>query len=211
MGYSAGGAVDVSRLASDCVFSGDSLSAVADIIEVARNARRRMRENFALAALYNLLAVPVALAGWVPLMVGMSVTGLNLLFEDIGGEFHASRSTMSWSLAGYSILLAALLLPGGRCTADQVAQHLGVDRRTVHRRLLRENESFSSVLRWVRREFVQRQLADADRTMAEVAELLGFSGSSAFAHWFRTEFGCTVGAWRRARAAAVGTAAATQP
>lgn len=60
------------------------------------------------------------------LMVGMSVTGLNLLFEDIGHEFHASRSTMSWSLAGYSILLAALLLPGGR-----MADRLG--RRKVFR------------------------------------------------------------------------------
>ena len=71
-----GGAVDVSRLASDCVFSGDSLSAVADIVEVARNARRRMRENFGLAAAYNLLAVPVALAGWVtPLIAALAMSG----------------------------------------------------------------------------------------------------------------------------------------
>ncbi len=71
-----GGAVDVSRLASDCVFSGDSLSAVADIIEVARTARRRMRENFGLAAIYNLLAVPVALAGWVtPLIAALAMSG----------------------------------------------------------------------------------------------------------------------------------------
>jgi AraC-like DNA-binding protein len=93
--------------------------------------------------------------------------------------------------------LVGVLLPGGRCTADQVAQHLGVDRRTVHRRLSGEGETFSSVLRSVRREFVQRQLSDADRSVAEIAGLLGFSGSSAFAHWFGSEFGCTVSAWRR--------------
>ena len=57
-------------------FPGDSLSAVADVIEVARNARRRMRENFALAAVYNLLAVPVALAGWVtPLIAALAMSG----------------------------------------------------------------------------------------------------------------------------------------
>jgi AraC-like DNA-binding protein len=94
--------------------------------------------------------------------------------------------------------LVGTLLPGGRCTADQVALHLGVDRRTVHRWLSHEGECFSSVLRGVRREFVQRQIAHPDRPLTEVAELLGFSGPSAFAHWFRAEFTCTVSAWRRA-------------
>ncbi len=70
-----GGAVDVSRLASDCVFSGDSLSAVVRVIEIARAARSRMRENFGLAALYNLLAVPIALAGWVtPLVAAVAMS-----------------------------------------------------------------------------------------------------------------------------------------
>ncbi|MEQ1607903.1 MAG: heavy metal translocating P-type ATPase [Hyphomonadaceae bacterium] len=71
-----GGAVDVARLASDCVFSGDSLAAVVTIIEVARNARARMRENFAFAALYNILALPVALLGWVtPLIAALAMSG----------------------------------------------------------------------------------------------------------------------------------------
>ena len=64
-----GGAVDASRLASDCVFSGESLAAVPRIIEIARMARLRIRENFALAAVYNLIAVPIALLGWATPMV----------------------------------------------------------------------------------------------------------------------------------------------
>lgn len=64
-----GGAVDVSRLASDCVFSGESLASVPRIIEIARMARLRIRENFALAAIYNLIAVPIALFGWATPMV----------------------------------------------------------------------------------------------------------------------------------------------
>jgi Cu2+-exporting ATPase len=59
-----GGAVDVSRLAADCVYSGGDLRTIVEIIEVARSARARMRENFALAMIYNALAVPIALAGW---------------------------------------------------------------------------------------------------------------------------------------------------
>jgi Cu2+-exporting ATPase len=70
-----GGAVDVSRLAADCVFSGDRLASVVRIIEAAREARRRMRENFAFAAAYNLLAIPVALMGWAtPLVAAIAMS-----------------------------------------------------------------------------------------------------------------------------------------
>ena len=93
--------------------------------------------------------------------------------------------------------LVGALLPGGRCTADQVAQHLGMDRRTLHRHLVARGESFSSVLHAVRSDFAVRQIRDSDRSLAEVAELLGFSGPSAFAFWFRRAFGCTVSQWRR--------------
>jgi len=92
--------------------------------------------------------------------------------------------------------LIAALLPGGRCTADQVAQHLGVDRRTLHRHLLSQGTSFSLLLKSIRAEFAKRQIRDSDRSLAELAELLGFSGSSAFAYWFRQQFGCTVSQWR---------------
>lgn len=88
-----GGAVDVSRLASDCVYSGDSLASIARIIEIARKARRRMRENFALAAVYNLLAVPIALVGWATPMVAAfamsassAVVTLNALRLSIRGN-----------------------------------------------------------------------------------------------------------------------------
>jgi DNA-binding phage protein len=47
--------------------------------------------------------------------------------------------------------LIAALLPGGRCTADQVAQHLGIDRRTLYRHLAAEGHSFSALMLSVRR------------------------------------------------------------
>jgi AraC-like DNA-binding protein len=92
--------------------------------------------------------------------------------------------------------LIAVLLPGGRCTADMVAQHLGVDRRTVHRQLAAHGTTFSALLHATRREFALRQLADSNRSTGEIAGLLGFSGASAFAHWFRPEFGCSATQWR---------------
>ncbi|MGM9427615.1 AraC family transcriptional regulator [Hydrogenophaga sp. MI9] len=100
--------------------------------------------------------------------------------------------------------LVAALLPGGRCTSQQVAQHLGVDRRTVHRHLAQEGESFATLLQSVRSELVLRQVQDSDLPLAEVAQLMGFAAPAAFSHWFRSTFGCSVTAWRaqeRAKAA----------
>lgn len=92
--------------------------------------------------------------------------------------------------------LVAALLPGGRCTAEQVASHLGVDRRTLHRHLAAEGTTFTAVLAAVRKELAERQLSQSDRSLAELADLLGFASASAFAYWFRHHYGCTASGWR---------------
>ncbi|MFJ4291818.1 AraC family transcriptional regulator ligand-binding domain-containing protein [Cupriavidus sp. NPDC089707] len=85
--------------------------------------------------------------------------------------------------------LVLTLLPSGKCTLADIAGHLGVDERTVRRHLLREGHSYNALLSEVRRELVQRYLAGPPRKHAEIALLLGFSGSSSFSRWFRTQFG----------------------
>ena len=85
------------------------------------------------------------------------------------------------------IILA--LLPTGRCNADQVALHMGVDRRTVHRRLAREGCSFSGLLEQTRQELVRRHLRGGRRLLSEIAPLLGFGSLSAFSRWRRTHGG----------------------
>jgi Cu2+-exporting ATPase len=75
-----GGAMDVSQSAADAVYSGGGLSAVPAIIAVATQARRRMLENFALAAVYNLIAVPVAVAGFAtPLVAAIAMSASSVL------------------------------------------------------------------------------------------------------------------------------------
>lgn len=93
--------------------------------------------------------------------------------------------------------LIAALLPGGRCTSQQVAQHLGVDRRTVHRHLAAEGQSFSQLLQVVRSGLVMTQLRHGNLPLSEVAALLGFASPSAFAYWFNSSFGCSVREWRK--------------
>ena len=80
------------------------------------------------------------------------------------------------------------LLGTGQCTIDLVAQHLGVDRRTVHRRLASEGHSYSDIVDAVRRELADRYMKDRGRPLREVASLLGFAAPSGFSRWYRRQF-----------------------
>jgi len=73
-------AADVSQTAADAVFQGDALAPVAEIVEVARRASLLVRQNLGLALLYNLGAVPLAIAGQVtPLIAAIAMSSSSLL------------------------------------------------------------------------------------------------------------------------------------
>jgi Cu2+-exporting ATPase len=75
-----GTAADVSQSASDMVLRGDSLQPIVEAIDVARKARRLVLQNFALAAVYNLTAIPLAAFGFVtPLIAAATMAGSSLL------------------------------------------------------------------------------------------------------------------------------------
>ena len=84
--------------------------------------------------------------------------------------------------------LVVMLLGTGTCTIDRVAQHLGIDRRTVHRRLAHDGATFSGLVEAVRRELAERYVKDPHRSLAEVSLLLGFSAPSGFSRWYRQRF-----------------------
>jgi AraC-like DNA-binding protein len=96
--------------------------------------------------------------------------------------------------------LVIALLPSGTCSVDRIAQHLGVDRRTVHRHLAQHGDSYLSIVDTVRVELVMRYVDSGDRPLSEVAALVGFSSLSAFSRWFGCRFGCSVSTWRRNKA-----------
>jgi AraC-like DNA-binding protein len=94
-----------------------------------------------------------------------------------------------------------LLLPSGRCTIEQVAEHLGAACRTVQRGLAEQGQSFSSMVNEIRKELAMRHVIESDRPLTEVAMLLGFSAPSAFSRWYHGQFGCSAKESRAARAA----------
>ena len=73
-------AAHVSQAASDAVFLGALLRPVVIAYEVSRRAYRLMMENLALAVVYNLIAVPIAVAGYVtPLIAALAMSGSSML------------------------------------------------------------------------------------------------------------------------------------
>jgi len=73
-------AADLTQAHADAVFLGERLQPVLEAVAVARRARALMRQNLWLAALYNAVAVPVAIAGAVtPLLAALAMSGCSLM------------------------------------------------------------------------------------------------------------------------------------
>lgn len=94
-----------------------------------------------------------------------------------------------------------LLLPTGRCSADQVARSLGVDRRTVHRRLAAEGTTLTAVVDDARATLARHLVSGRRYTFTEISMILAFSSPSNFSRWFRGRFGTTPRAWRESASA----------
>lgn len=72
-------AADISQTAADVVFQGDALGPVAETLAIARATRRMALQNFAIALSYNLVFVPLAMAGRVtPLVAAIAMSASSL-------------------------------------------------------------------------------------------------------------------------------------
>jgi AraC-like DNA-binding protein len=142
---------------------------------------------------------------------GRDCNGIVCLTGDIEAALPASDPAMALHVRRYLDIVAPrpnaltrdkareciyMTLPSGLCSADRVARHLGINRRTLHSHLAREGETFSFVLDAVRAELAIRHIGNHDHPLASVSELLGFSALSAFSRWFRSRFSCSVSQWR---------------
>jgi len=71
---------DVSQAAADYVFQGESLGAVCEAYDVARQSQRLVLQNIAAAFAYNALAVPLAVLGFVtPLIAAIAMSASSII------------------------------------------------------------------------------------------------------------------------------------
>lgn len=82
-------ASDLSRTAADLVITGDDLSVAAEALSTARAAHRLILQNFAIAAGYNMIAIPLAILGHAsPLAAAIAMSTSSILVT-----FNALRLT----------------------------------------------------------------------------------------------------------------------
>ena len=73
-------AVDISQNVSDIVFMGAKLSPIIEAIKTAKRANKLVKQNFVLAIGYNILAVPLAVAGFVtPLIAAIAMSSSSII------------------------------------------------------------------------------------------------------------------------------------
>jgi Cu2+-exporting ATPase len=73
-------AADLTQAQADAVFLGERLQPVLDAVRIGSRARSLMTENLWFAAIYNAVAVPIAIAGAVtPLIAALAMSGSSLL------------------------------------------------------------------------------------------------------------------------------------
>lgn len=77
---SPGSAAEAAQSAADIVFQGDKLQAIVESWRMAVRTQQHIRQNFAFAALYNVVAAPLAMAGFVtPLIAALAMSGSSLV------------------------------------------------------------------------------------------------------------------------------------
>ncbi|MFP7674108.1 heavy metal translocating P-type ATPase [Marivita sp. S0852] len=68
-------ALDAARVASDVVLLGNSLEPISDAVATSQKAIKRIRQNFTIATWYNIIAVPLAVAGLCsPLIAALAMS-----------------------------------------------------------------------------------------------------------------------------------------
>lgn len=73
-------AADIAQAQADAVFLGERLAPVGHALTIARQSRALMRQNLAIAIVYNLFAVPLAVAGHVtPLIAAAAMSGSSII------------------------------------------------------------------------------------------------------------------------------------
>jgi len=83
-------AIDIAQNTADIVFQGEKLAPVYQSWRVALKANKLIKQNFTIAVLYNIIAIPLAVMGYVtPLIAAIAMSSSSLVV--IGNSFRLNR------------------------------------------------------------------------------------------------------------------------
>ncbi|MDO5133491.1 MAG: AraC family transcriptional regulator [Eubacteriales bacterium] len=89
------------------------------------------------------------------------------------------------------------LLPGGAGTVEEVAEKLGVSKRTLQRKLTEENTTFQKQLNGTRELLAKHYLRNTDMSSDDIAFLLGYQEINSFLRAFSIWTGMSVSEYRK--------------
>lgn len=81
--------------------------------------------------------------------------------------------------------IRALLPYAGGCTIDTIADYLAMSVRTLQRNLARSSTTFEQLRDRVRLDLAEKYLRQSNMSLAEIADVLGYSQPSAFTRAFK--------------------------
>jgi AraC-like DNA-binding protein len=126
------------------------------------------------------------------------IVGASPIFADHARRYLDSIADRTGTTVGAKVReLMRVQLSSGRCTIDRLAHQVGWDRRTLQRKLASEQVTFNETLDAVRAELAVQLLQNRTASLASTADMLGFSGDSAFSRWFLGHFGSRPSDWRK--------------
>ena len=120
-----------------------------------------------------------------------------LLFRHLQREARLLHDIqLGGTLADLPLIIRRCVLEGA-ATAHDVAEHVGLHERTLHRRLHEAGTNFRHELDVVRRTLSEQMLGSTGMAVNEVAHLLGYADASGFIRAFERWNGTSPNAWRK--------------
>lgn len=93
------------------------------------------------------------------------------------------------------------LLSSGQCSKPLVAGYMFMNPRTLQRRLQEQGYTFKQLVEDVRANLAAQHLTNSQKSLTDLAEILGYSELSAFTRFFKRSFGMSPSKWRQEKLA----------
>ena len=122
-------------------------------------------------------------------------TGAYRLAQELCNTLIAQTPSAARSMSD-RVRTLLLSQPQGSVTEEAVARALFVSKRTLVRRLQKENNSYRQIKAQVLSDLAQRYLLESNQTMDSIAALLGYNDAAAFRKAFRSGNGMAPGEYR---------------